>query len=221
MNNNTETTMEVVKGFRNIKLEGVESLTATKYVATYEIVRQLNPKNKKPIKMISKTLVNEETEEVVFYLEEVTLRELANLRKGKAGGFVLKNEGRYFYAEIPKHMNFVDAKILGSHKCADAEHVCQRLTPLADEEGGCAKVRGYAKYIERYPFITKGYETFNMSHNTFLVAHCEHFEAHPPRPKMSITRTNAQKLELARFVWPDVKNLEEVRRRKATSKYGE
>ena len=53
----------------------------------------------------------------------------------------------------------------------------------------CEKVWNLARYIEKYPWITKGYETFNTSVDTFFVAECLHYEKQEyPKPVPTIKR---------------------------------
>lgn len=110
-----------------------------------------------------------------FPLIEVTPEMLADYRKKGISSFVLKVEGKLFYSAIPNNISFVSSTILGSHKCAIAGHECHRLSTASDEEGGCEKVRNCSNYIERYPWITTGYETFNTKHDSFVVVNCLHY----------------------------------------------
>ena len=54
--------------------------------------------------------------------------------------------------------------------------MCQRLTAASDKNGGCGKVRAYSRCIERFDWITLGYETFNTANNdVFFVGECMNY----------------------------------------------
>ena len=106
---------------------------------------------------------------------EVSKQELIALRKEKNPGFVLKLGNRLFYAniwQVPKNIRLVLDGDLSQHICSS----CCRLSAASDEEGGCAKTRALARHIERYEWITLGYETFNaLSGDVLYVLKCNHF----------------------------------------------
>jgi|GEM_PF-5667497 hypothetical protein len=170
-----ETTKEVSEVTKNIVLEGVKTLRAEKFTTTFEVVRELHPKTDPPFKVVSKKQIDKKVEPLCFPLIEVTPEMLADYRKKGISSFVLKVEGKLFYSAIPNNISFVSSTILGSHKCAVAGHECHRLSTASDEEGGCEKVRNCSNYIERYPWITTGYETFNTKHDSFVVVNCLHY----------------------------------------------
>lgn len=213
-----KTTKEVSEVTKNIVLEGVETLRAEKFTTTFEVVRELHPKPNQPFRVVSKKQIDEKVEPLCFPLIEVTPEMLADYRKKGISSFVLKVEGKLFYSAIPNNISFVSSTILGSHKCAVAGHECHRLSAASDEEGGCEKVRNCSNYIERYPWITTGYETFNTKHDSFVVVNCLHYEKCPPRKYRRTAEINAVRLSLAQFVWDDVKTLAEVRARKRKNK---
>ena len=189
-------------------LEGTTSLKVEKVTTTYEVKLQLPSKPHKPSKIISKAVIAEVIEPLFsFSLTEITAKELAAYRRSGKPGFVLKYGGNLYYTSVPKKLNFVSSTILGEHRCAE----CHHLSAASDEAGGCAKVRDYSKNIERYSWITTGYETFNTNHNVFVVVNCQHYEEFPPQKKLSIKETNRLRLGLAQFMWEWVESLEEVR----------
>ena len=211
-------TKEVSTVVKNIVLEGVNTLRAEKFTTTFEVTRELHPKTNQPFKVVSKEQVDEVVEPMCFHLVEVTSEELAGYRKSGISSFVLKVDGKFYYSEIPNNISFVSSSILGAHRCAVAGHECHRLSAASDEQGGCAKVRDRSNCIERYPWITTGYETFNTKHDSFVVVNCLHYEKCPPRKKLSAIEINNARLGLAQFVWDDVKTIAEVRARKAKNK---
>lgn len=212
-NKNFITTNEVTHITKNIVLEGTEMLRAEKVTTTFKVVRELHPKTNEPFKLVSRDIINEEVEPLCFPLIEVTPEELDEYRKKGVSSFVLKMEGRLFHATIPGNISFVSSTILGPHKCAIAGHECHRLSAASDEEGGCEKVRNRSNYIERYPWITTGYETFNTKHDAFIVVNCLNYEKCPPRKRHTTTEINHLRLGLAQFVWDDVQSNAEVRAR--------
>lgn len=197
---------------KNIKLEGLV-LKADQVTSTLEVTRELHPKTNNPMKVVSKKLLNEMVEPMEFQLKEITREELIKYRREGISSFLLKLDGKLYYTSIPDNISFVSSTILGPHKCALAGHECNRLSAASDEDGGCAKVRDRAKCIERYPWITTGYETFCTKHDSFVVVECSHYEKCPPRKKMSASESNRAKLGLAQFLWEDVTSREEVKRR--------
>ena len=82
----------------------------------------------------------------------------------------------FLLTEIPTDVNiFTLAKCLGTHKCGKVREECKRLLALPDEKGGCEKVRNHSSFLERYPWIKEGYETFNTRKDIFVVKKCEHY----------------------------------------------
>ena len=141
---------------------------------------------------------------IKFPLAEVTIDQIKELRKSEIPSFLLKENESYYFAKIPKGLNLLSSHLLGRHCCSNASHTCGRLSSATDEEGGCAKVRNFSKGIERYPWITAGYETFNCRHPAFVVAKCDHFEVALPHAPLSAKEKNEASLLLAQFVWEDV-----------------
>lgn len=210
---NYQITKETASVVKNIVLEGVKTLKAKKITTTFEVKRELHPKTNKPSRLVAKKQVNMVAEAMSFDLVEVTPEELAVYRKSGISSFVLKVDGKLYYSSIPDNISFVSSTILGAHQCAVIGHECNRLSAASDEQGGCAKVRDRSQRIERYPWVTTGYETFNTKHDSFVVVNCLHYEKCPPRKKLSADDVNRAKLGLAQFVWDDVESRAEVKRR--------
>ena len=206
---NYQVTKETASVVKNIVLEGVKTLKAEKITTTFEVKRELHPKTNQPFKVVAKNQVDEVVEPMSFDLVEVTPEELAVYRRSGISSFVLKVDGKLYYASIPDNISFVFSDILGAHRCS----ACNRLSAASYEQGGCAKVRDRSQCIERYPWITTGYETFNTKHDSFVVGNCLHYEPYPSRKKLSAAELNRAKLGLAQFVWDDVTSREEVKKR--------
>lgn len=187
-----EKAKEVSTVLKNIVLEGVDILHADNVITTFEVTRELHPKTIPPFKVVSKKKVDEIVEPVCIHLVEVTSEELAGYRNSGISSFVLKVDGKLYYSEIPANLNFGDTTILGAHKCAVIGHECHRLSAASDDQGGCAKIRNDSSFIEKYPWITTGYETFNTKHDSFVVVNCLHYEKYPRRKKLSSTDSNNQ-----------------------------
>lgn len=111
-----------------------------------------------------------------FQLVEVTTRMLTEYRKDKVPSFVLKIGERLYFSRILYNLSMENSEILLMHKCYSAGHTCKRLSSASDELGGCEKVRNYGCNIEKYPWITIGYETFNTLKDALIVIECSHFK---------------------------------------------
>lgn len=119
------------------------------------------------------------------------------MRKSGQPGFVYKKDGKLFCAAIPQikndpyessppHLGAVLGQHMGMrtthteieivHCCNDREMMCNHLSALPDEMGGCAKVRARKARIEDYPFIAEGYEFFNVHITSLVVIKCTHWD---------------------------------------------
>lgn len=210
--NRIRTTREVNETVKNVHLEG-EVLKIKKIITTYEVVKEISSGISNSIKILSRNKIEEKKETLQFPLVKVTKEMLTEYRKRGISSFVLKIEDDLFYTEIPENINFMSHNIVGPHKCAMSGQECNRLSAASDENGGCEKVRNRATCIERYPWIKKGFETFNTKHNVFCVGECEHYEKCPPRKRPTAAEINATRIGLAQFVWPDVETLGDVKKR--------
>ena len=210
---NYQVTKEISSIAKNIVLEGVKTLKVENITTTFEVKRELHPETNQPFKVIYKNKIDEVVEPMSFDLVEVTPEELAVYRKSGISSFVLKVDGKLYYSRIPDNISFISSTILGAHRCAVVGHECNRLSAASDEQGGCAKVRDHSKRIEKYPWITTGYQTFNTKYDSFIVVNCLHYEKCPPHKKLSAADSNRAKLGLAQFVWDDVTSREEVKKR--------
>lgn len=212
-NPKTVSTTETISVVKNIRLDGL-TLKADRITTTYQVKRELHPKTNEPFRTLCKKVLNETVDPMSFALAEVTYEKLTEYRMSGIPSFMLKLDGKFYYTRIPNDINFITANILGAHQCAVVKHECSHLTAASDEEGGCAKVRDRSHCIERYPWITRGYETFNTKHDVFVVVNCLHYEKCPPRKKLTTEEVNRLKLSIAQYVWDDVTTLGEVRMRK-------
>lgn len=101
--------------------------------------------------------------------------------------FIIRSDDKYAISVIPKEISFTS--IACSHLC----NSCARCYASADNEHGCAKVLdrhfealpGHyslknaiisSARLEKYPFITTGFETFgSQGSDVFVVLECKHF----------------------------------------------
>lgn len=212
-------TTEACTTFRNIQLVGSTSLVAEKVTTTTEVNQKIDLETKNPIKgQTTRKRLKTVVKTVTFKLREVNLKELASYRNSEVPSFVLKTNGKIYYARIPKDISFLSSKILGMHQCANAGHECAHLSAASDDNGGCEKVRRLSQRIEDYPWISEGYETFNTKIDSFVVTQCSHYErCH--REKVSIAYENKLKLAIAQYQWPDVETLDDVRERVKNNSY--
>lgn len=192
------TTQETVKEVR-YALEGT-TFKVEKVVSTFKVTRE-NNEYSHPV--VSRKKINEVVDSTLFNLVPITLEELAFYRESGVPSLVLKKDGIFYHAEIPKRLNLVSSKLLGAHQCAVAGHECNRLSAADDAHGGCAKVRDKHPHIEKYPWIATGYETFNMKagRDAFVVVKCEHYEKLPPRQKLKASEISEIKRSLAEFIY--------------------
>ena len=167
-------TLETVTVYDNIRLEGL-TLKLSKISTEFEITRIFNPRKSTNFELASKVETSKEISYLSLELVEVTTAEISKYRKKKIPSFILKKDGKVFYTKIPADLSLYSAKIFENHKCSKANHECRRLSAAIDELGGCAKVRNQAKYIEKYPWIINGYETFGTATDAFFGATCLHY----------------------------------------------
>ena len=171
----------------NITLVGRDYLDVTVNRITSETVNEIDVSTNTVVTQVSKSEKKEIISQKRFQLKEVSVEELRLIRKARIPSFVLKENidgiEHYWFAKIDAELSFLSANILGRHQCSLAPNCCDRLSPASDEDGGCAKVRHMARFIELYPWITHGYETFNTKCDTFMVATCEHYTPYARRPK--------------------------------------
>ena len=197
----TETTI------KNLTLDGVKKFTSEQITSTYEVI--LGTEVDEP--PVTRKLLEEVTSSLSYNLSQVTVEEIIEYRKSTLPCFVLKQNNNFYFSVISDDISFVSCgSSLGKHMCS----WCQRLSAASDTEGGCAKVRELARYIERYPWITKGIETFNTKHDALVVFQCEHFKEYQKQStKKTALELRQLKLGLAQNVWEDIGSYDEVRQK--------
>lgn len=167
-------------------------------------------------KQVSRTLKNSKSVlHKVYEMEEIPVTEIENKRKSNIPGFILKDDGKYFYTEVPPKIGFNLEITTGHHMCSFGNDDCNRLSPDTDERGGCAKVRDQYKRIEKYHFIISGFETINTRQRSFVVLKCNNYEKRLPREPRSKNEVQSLKLQLANLYFDDdIQSYAEVRERK-------
>ena len=115
------------------------------------------------------------TEKIDIPLKEISVKEIKALRKSTKCIFLYKNNGKYYYTEMPTRLHIWELDV-GEHQCASANNDCKRLSAKSDEEGGCKKVRDHKLELENFPFIKRGYQVFNTQDNCFVVLDCANHE---------------------------------------------
>ncbi len=195
------------------ELQGVEVFKVTKTRKVLESSYELNSETNQRVVVYKNKLVSEETKEYTYPLVEITATELASYRESDTPSVVFKIDGKLYYSKIPYKLNLVSTAILGSHACSSSEREsCGRLYPVPEKDGGCSKVSS-SQGIEMFPWITSGYETFNVLHPAFVVAYCEHYRpCPPPKKKLTTQQRNELKVAIAQFIWPDVETITDLRK---------
>ncbi|MCI8411872.1 MAG: hypothetical protein HFJ40_05530 [Clostridia bacterium] len=154
---------------RKITLEGFELHYKTGK-EIYQVILEKDYDDPIYCKAIQRNfLKNQDVNNKLFILKEVNSKELEKYRLEGKPGFVLKQSGKYFYSEIEKDMPIMSFKLLGDHICV-TPCVCKHIS------SDCQKVIEGSSNIERYNWITKGYETFNTAADCFVVISCNQYE---------------------------------------------
>ena len=158
----------------NWDLDSTDVIVKEKTITKIEITKitTYNEKHKKNIEVTEKIIGEPKKEVVKIPIRKVFVSEIPDLRESGKPGFLLKKGDDIFYAQIKKNGD-IESLFDMPHKCADH---CKHLSAASDENGGCAKIRNKDTYIERYPWIRLGYETFNTKNDVFVIAICNHYE---------------------------------------------
>ena len=148
-------------------------------VIWYSVTKEFWPKTiKKPdfTLEVDRKVLKHKRDSIKLKMQEVTEGQITEYRQSDIPILLMKKDGKLLLTEIPTDVNiFTLAKCLGTHKCGKVREECKRLLALPDEKGGCEKVRNHSSFLERYPWIKEGYETFNTRKDIFVVKKCEHY----------------------------------------------
>lgn len=129
-------------------------------------------------------------EERTFNLKETTREKLLKERMSDASTIVVKRGKTLLSAKIPKRLSLSDKEFSQSlcNNCKNCrpilcKKVLDRIYSVHKQEDIPENLRleslKESKLIEKYPFITSGFETFNQSEtfNYFCIKECENYEA--------------------------------------------
>lgn len=135
-----------------------------------------------------KKLVKVEKKDFPFQL--ASEGELMEMRVSGKKLFILYKKGYRFYTEIPE-ISFGAFVSVGKNLCSFGNGCCKYLLPMPTSCGGCDKVydlplskylgHGYTaaeqfefgKRIDKYSFITAGFEVCNIAIPVFVVFECK------------------------------------------------
>lgn len=160
---------------RNVRMDDKrENLLLEKITERYEVSYEKDMETGKTYQL-AKKLVDKKVDPVSYRLWEVSKEQLLEYRKEGKPGFVFKENGKLYYAKIPKKLSFVSLSLMGPHLCGLNGAECKRLSAACDKDGGCAKVRNKARFIECYPWIKVGYETFGVTNHSLIVLQCDKY----------------------------------------------
>jgi len=182
--------------YRNISLEGHDVLRMEKVTFVYELVTKQTPDDSQKI---IKRLIEENVKPLVLPLMEATEEQIVKCRKKGIPSFVLKKNGKFFWARIPVNVSLVGSNLLGTHCCDASGRVCQHVLAASDEAGGCEVIRNGSRYIEIYEWIPEGYETFKTHHDAFVVGKCLKHAKCPPKPSRTAAEVRDLRISLAYF----------------------
>jgi hypothetical protein len=134
--------------------------------------------------------ISENVEDFSFCpISRVTEKEALNLRRHEKLGFILKMGDKIYYAKLPPEAKFLFQRIFTKHLCSTCAHCFARPS----SEGGCEKIMDPdfywygdhigtimeniigSKRIEKYPFIQRGFQTFNIDEQDFIIAACKNY----------------------------------------------
>lgn len=201
----------------DIQLVGRLYLKVNRVRSTVSSVSEIDSFSGKSLKNTQKYEEKEIVSTARYDLKEITVETLRQLRKTKIPSFVLKETDEdgivhYWYAKIEFELSFLSSDLIGEHQCSYGPDCCARVSAASDEEGGCSKVRHKARYIELYPWIPFGYETFNTKSNTLMVAKCDHYTPAVRKPKPSRHSILQMKMNIAEYVYDDPNALYKMRK---------
>ena len=172
---------------------------------------EISAKTGKPVSIVSKEVLSSESKNKRYELKKVSKSELKELRKTtSAPAVIIKKCGICYWAELDPSCEKLDLmshfKLGRMHYCAAAGKECARLSAASDECGGCAKVRdrGNLKRIERYPWITDGYQTLNMRNPVFFVSNCDHYALAVRTSILPREKVSEMKLGIAGYMYPEI-----------------
>lgn len=125
-------------------------------------------------------------------LKQSTEEEIIKLRLTRQPGFVIRDKnGKLYCAPIPNCTLVPKDPALMVHMCRNCGKCCQcdkvrdnSFEAYLSEGQKTASAMELSKRIEKYPFITLGYQVFNAAaNNDFTVCSCKNFAHYRPKNK--------------------------------------
>ena len=116
--------------------------------------------------------------EHVYPLTPIKRSDLAKFREVNIPSFVLKYDGKLYWALFDKDISFFSKTIFGTHLCSTGRRTCARLFMSRSQPGYCMKTYSEDPRIENFPGITDGYQTFGTRYDCLVVTGCKYFTLH-------------------------------------------
>lgn len=152
----------------------------------------------------------------VLPLQKISKEDLLNIRTLGIPGFVLKLEKTLFYTQISKDFPQI-AKLEGfleNHECRDCKKLgtydCSKTSDgalsfvLRYRSKDFKKAVKISQRIEKYDYITYGFETFNVTYESFVVFNCKNVEkSTTKKSRISDESFRKSKEKLATYFDPD------------------
>ena len=183
-----------LKSFSALRIEGHDALIALERHEVWNYVTRGSMGNPK---LTEKILVSEEKIEHYLNFKEVSKEELLKIRTNsysaipKQPGFILKENGVFYYTPIPSRLHFSEDFCKGRiHLCCD----CARMHALPFDKGGCNKALDRKLRIDKYSFISDGYEIFGTTNNAMPVFKCQYFQKEEPRKNTKLSNDSLNRL---------------------------
>lgn len=143
-------------------------------------------------------------------LKKSTPAEVVKLRMTRKPGFVLRDKnGKLYCATIPNCHLIPEETELETHMCRNCVKGC-KCEKIHDNslEGNMSNGKKYvlamemSKRLEKYPFITYGYQIFNaLDNNELTVCQCKHFTNYRPKSYLTPQEIRNAKQTLYDFLY--------------------
>lgn len=167
-------------------------------------------------------IITEICEYSIFQLDPISKAEIIEKRISRIPAFILKLDAdTFYYTEIPKETRFNTSeskkdthlcqtckKFLKCRKVLDGSVVENRARTNSEISAISNSSR-----IEKFRFITEGFETFNVINTNFKVKECSNYEYKDPfktRRKLSTAKKDIDLVLLAQFLNPDIDDLDDL-----------
>lgn len=145
-------------------------------------------------------------------LKKSSEEEIINLRMTCQPGFVLRDtNGKLYCAPIPSCHLVPKESFWETHMCRNCAKGCicdkihdNSLEANINDGHKLGTAVELSKRLEKYPFITIGYQIFNASTNDdFTVCDCKNFTTYRPRKNLTLEEIRKAKQTLYDFLYDD------------------